>query len=144
MRVPDNYPIRRVAACLVGLCLLAGVCLPGAPALAGGEEDEDAEEQQPAPDDPPPLKEIKMFAENWKWTPRTIRVAQGTLLRIEVQNVDSTHRFDLKGYGLKIPLPQDETTVIEFLADKAGKFKWKCGRPCGNGCPKMTGELVVD
>jgi len=50
----------------------------------------------------------------------------------------------MKGYGLKIPLPQDETTVIEFLADKVGTFKWKCGRPCGNGCPKMTGKLIVE
>ena len=44
---------------------------------------------------------------------------------------------------LKVTLPQDQTTTVEFLVDKVGEFRWKCGRPCGNSCPKMNGKLIV-
>jgi heme/copper-type cytochrome/quinol oxidase subunit 2 len=98
-----------------------------------------------AEDEPqgPPVKEIKMYAENWKWTPDVIRVEQGTQVVIVIDNVDASHRFDLKEYKLKVALPQDKTTTIEFIADKPGEFRWRCGRPCGDGCPKMVGTLVV-
>ena len=44
---------------------------------------------------------------------------------------------------MKVPLPQDKTTAVVFVASKPGTYRWYCGRPCGNGCPKMTGELTV-
>jgi cytochrome c oxidase subunit 2 len=92
----------------------------------------------------PQKKLIKMFAENWNWHPNVIRVAQGTHLTIIVENVDSPHVFLLKPYKLKVRLSEDEKTTIEFVADKVGTFTWRCGRPCGNGCPKMTGKLIVE
>ena len=92
----------------------------------------------------PEVKEIKLYAENWKWTPNKIRVTVGTRIDVEVVNHDSPHRFDLKAYGLKVPLREGEPTKFSFVADKVGEFRWKCGRPCGNGCPKMTGKLFVD
>ncbi len=91
-----------------------------------------------------PVKQIRMYAENWKWTPNTIRVTVGTRVEVEVTNHDSPHRFDLKAYSLKVPLREGEPTKFSFVADKPGKFRWKCGRPCGNGCPKMTGTLIVE
>ena len=48
-----------------------------------------------------------------------------------------------KPYNLKVLIPQGETTVVEFDAKHVGTFKWKCGRPCGDGCPKMRGKLIV-
>jgi len=126
-------------AVLVSLVLLAVV----APALAQTEPqattEADAGESEPAP-----VKRIKMTAENWKWTPKVIRVAVGTRLRIEFQSYDAPHSFVLKAYGLKVALPEGETAEVEFVVDTAGTFKWKCGRPCGNGCAKMTGKLIVE
>ena len=110
------------------VCILLAAALPSAP---GAQEPER------------PTKDIKMTAENWRWIPSVIRVQQGTLVRVEVQNYDAPHRFDLKALGLKVALQENETTKFEFVAEKVGTFRWKCGRPCGNGCPKMTGELVV-
>jgi heme/copper-type cytochrome/quinol oxidase subunit 2 len=103
------------------------------PAGSRGEEKEDG----------PPVKEIRMYAENWKWTPDVIRVEQGTHVQIVIENIDATHRFDLKEYKLKVVLPQDKTTTVEFVASEVGEFRWRCGRPCGDGCPKMTGTLIV-
>lgn len=125
MTRPDRISRRTAAAGLACLALVLAL-----PALS-----EEGEER--------PVKEIKMTAENWKWKPAVIRVQKGTLVKIEVQNYDAPHRFDLKQLGLKVNLREGETTKFEFVASKVGEFRWKCGRPCGNGCPKMSGELIV-
>jgi len=124
----------------VVVIVILAVVLPAAvaPVVAG---------DPPAIGDPPvdavPVKKIKMYAENWKWTPDVIRVDKGTKLEIRVESFDAPHSFELKAFGLKVRLPEGETTTIEFVADKAGEFDWRCGRPCGNGCPKMRGKLIV-
>lgn len=127
----------RGAALRWALVLL--LCGGVAAAAAAGTE---AEGEPDKPDAPPRL--IKMWAENWKWTPKVIRVPQGTRLRIEVESFDAPHSFVLKPYGLKVPLPEGKKTEIEFIADRKGTFRWRCGRPCGDGCPKMTGKLIVE
>jgi len=102
------------------------------------------EAQADAPEEEQPIKEIKLYVEEWKWTPSIIRVKQGTLLKIEALSYGASRRFDLRAYRLKVPLPQDKPVKFEFLADKKGEFPWKCGRPCGNGCAKLRGKLVVE
>jgi len=89
-------------------------------------------------------KTIKMTVENFKWVPDQIRVPKGTKLVLQIRSYDATHRFDLKKpYNIKVVLQQGDTTNVEFVASHVGTFKWKCGRPCGDGCPKMTGKLTV-
>lgn len=90
-----------------------------------------------------PTKLIKMQARNWFWDPEQIRVKKGTRLVIEIESLDAPHAFQLKAFGVKVNLPQDKKTQVEFVADKVGEFSWRCSRPCGNGCPKMRGKLVV-
>ena len=135
-----NFPSRSSATLAVAGWLLFGLL---APASAAQESAPPATPPTAAAEPERPIKRIRMYAENWKWTPRTIRVTAGTRLVIEVQNIDSPHRFDLKALGVKVQLPEDSRITIEFVADKPGTFRWRCGRPCGNGCPKMTGKLIV-
>jgi heme/copper-type cytochrome/quinol oxidase subunit 2 len=127
--------VTRRAAWLLAVGLAWVVC--SAPAAQQGEA-----ESEPAPEIP--VKQIKMRAENWKWTPHVIRVELGTRLEIDVKSYDASHSFVLKDYGIKVALPEDSQKRIEFIADKPGEFKWKCGRPCGDGCAKMRGKLIVE
>lgn len=116
-------------------------------AAAIGQQDEPAEPAAPAApveQAEEQVKLIKMYVEEWKWTPKLIRVPVGTKLRIEFLSYGATRRFDLKAYRLKVKLPQDKTVAVEFVADKKGEFKWRCGRPCGDGCAKLTGKLIVE
>jgi cytochrome c oxidase subunit 2 len=142
--------LNRMALRLLGMLLL-GLLVAAQPGLAAGQEEQLPEGEQAAEAAAPevveeetPVKLIKMFAEQWKWIPNLIRVPQGTRVRIEFMSWDATRRFDLKGYNLKVNLQQDKPTSVEFVADKVGTFKWKCGRPCGDGCAKMTGKLIVE
>lgn len=111
---------------LIVVILLAGIAL--------GEPGE-AEEA--------PVKRIKMYARSWNWAPDEIRVKQGTRVIIDFISEDASHGFQIKAYKIKVNLPQDKRAQIEFIADKAGTFPWRCSRPCGNGCPKMRGKLIV-
>jgi heme/copper-type cytochrome/quinol oxidase subunit 2 len=108
------------------------------------EATEPAEPAAPAQEADDQVKFIKMYVEEWKWTPNLIRVPVGTKLRIEFLSYGATRRFDLKAYKLKVKLPQDKPVTVEFVADKKGEFKWRCGRPCGDGCAKLTGKLIVE
>jgi len=90
-----------------------------------------------------PVKKVKMHARNWDWTPNEIRVKKGTRVVIDFFSEDASHAFELKAYKVKVNLPQDKRGQVEFVADKVGTFKWRCSRPCGNGCAKMTGKLIV-
>ena len=119
---------------IAGILLLALLIPSGTGGLAQ-DENEGAEG--------PPTKLIKMQARNWFWDPEQIRVKQGTRVVIEIDSYDAPHAFQLKDYGIKVNLPQDKKTRVEFVADKVGEFSWRCSRPCGNGCPKMRGKLIV-
>lgn len=125
--------LNHIAAVLVALLLSVG-----APAVLALQDEGEAAAEAGT------VKEIKMYAENWKWTPSLIRVKVGTTVRITVDNTEATHIFQLKAFKVKEKLPQDEKVTFEFVADRAGKFSWRCGRPCGDGCPKMTGKLIVE
>jgi len=137
MKRDSQHPFDGALAICLLLLLLAGA---GAAAQPSEEGEIPPEPEQAEA----PVKHIKMTAQNWKWTPETIRVKQGTRVIIEFQSWDASHSFELKAYGIKVPLPQDKIGHTEFVADKVGKFKWRCGRPCGNGCPKMVGKLIVE
>ena len=108
------------------------------------QESPEAETGAAPPEEELPVKFIKLYVQEWKWSPNEIRVPVGTKIKIEALSYDSSRRFDLKAYKLKVPLPQDELVRFEFVADKVGTFRWKCGRPCGNGCAKLTGKLIVE
>ncbi len=90
------------------------------------------------------VRRVKVYAEDWKFSPREIHVPVGTRVHLDFETHDSSHSFEIKELGIKIPLPQDKPVSYEFVADKKGEYKWFCGRPCGDGCPKMMGKLFVE
>lgn len=122
--------------------VLAALALAPCVAALGQEGEVAPGETEPAEERP--TKRIKMYAENWRWVPNVIRVAEGTRVVIDFVSRDASHSFVLKDYRIKVPLPERSEKRFEFVADKKGEFKWRCGRPCGDGCPKMVGKLIVE
>ena len=118
---------------IVGMTLLlASLALAQAPAP-----------EAPAPEAKRPVREFNLFVKEWSWEPGTLRVKQGSHVVLHIESLDGARSFALKPYGLKVPLPEGERVTVEFDADKAGTFEFKCGRPCGNGCAKLRGTLTV-
>lgn len=135
MKLPSIWSLSFIVA-----ILLAGIASGESgesrtPVVQASETSEAAEQA--------PVKRVKMYARSWKWTPDEIRVKLGTRVIIDFISEDASHGFQIKAYKIKVSLPQDKRAQIEFVADKVGTFPWRCSRPCGNGCPKMTGKLIV-
>lgn len=100
------------------------------------------EGEEPAPAERP-VKTIKLYVEKWKWSPDQIRVPKGTHVVLTIESFDGSRKFELKEYGLSVKLPRGETVKVEFDADRVGEFRWRCARPCGDGCAKLRGTLIV-
>jgi heme/copper-type cytochrome/quinol oxidase subunit 2 len=89
-------------------------------------------------------RKIKLEVEKWTWSPDTIKVKRGTHVVLDVYSRDASRALELKAFGVKAALPQGETVRVEFDADRAGTFPWRCARPCGDGCARLKGSLIVE
>ncbi len=113
------------------LAILLSLCLLGS-ALAGETPEE------------PAVREIRMTAKKYEYNPNEVRVQQGERVRLVLKALDRTHGFEIKEYGIKTELKEGEDTVVEFTADQAGSFQFKCSKWCGFGHGKMRGTLIVE
>ena len=107
---------------------------------------------------------ISLKAEKYAYSPSRIVVNKGDTVIFKPTSVDVTHGFLLDGYPLefiikpkglaylkynweddngKIQTDWDKVSEIELVADKSGKFTFRCTQTCGNLHPFMTGELIV-
>ncbi len=106
---------------------------------------------------------ISLEAKKYGYSPSRIIVNQGDTILFKPSSLDTTHGFLLDGYPLEFIMRKGATFLkytwqddngrlqsdwdrvpdIEFTADKAGKFTFRCTQTCGNLHPFMTGELIV-
>ena len=91
----------------------------------------------------PQIKEFKMTAQNWEFSPSKITVKKGDTVLIHITSQDITHGFSLPAYGISKKLEPGKTVDIEFVANRAGTFPWACNVPCGSGHAGMQGTLLV-
>jgi len=120
----------KAAAIACGLGLLVALVGPAQDAPASGEA--------------PAAQEIQMTARKYEFTPNVITVKKGELVKLIITALDRDHGFKLKEYGIDQKLVKGAPTTIEFTADKAGSFEFKCSNFCGFGHGKMKGKLVVE
>lgn len=99
------------------------------------------------PNDSGQVKEFAMdsyFDDKGVWfSVKEIRVNKGDRVRIAVTNIKGTHDFTLDEFGVKQETPLNETTTIEFVADKAGTFEYYCSKP-GHRAKGQWGKLMVE
>ncbi|MEK6728109.1 MAG: cupredoxin domain-containing protein [Candidatus Omnitrophota bacterium] len=86
--------------------------------------------------------EIK--AKRFVYTPSIIKVNKGDLVRIRLISEDVTHGFFLDGYGLNTSTHPGQEGFLQFVADKPGRFTFRCSVTCGEFHPYMVGYFVVE
>ena len=91
-------------------------------------------------------KKVKIVAERFSFTPSTIRVAQGTLLELELSSDDTFHGFRLPKANINVTIPARRRDSIKVLFDarKPGEYPFECSRPCGAGHTLMRGVIIVE
>lgn len=86
--------------------------------------------------------EIK--AKKFSYTPNIIKVDKGDLVKIRLISEDVTHGLFIDGYGLNTSAHPGEEGSITFMADKTGRFSFRCSVTCGEFHPYMIGYLIVE
>lgn len=91
----------------------------------------------------PTTRRITLTARQFAYDPPVLRVNRGDRVILTLQAADVVHGFYLDGYGLDTRLEPGLSQQVEFVADRGGKFRYRCSVSCGALHPFMTGELVV-
>lgn len=98
-------------------------------------------------------------ARQYGYDPEIIRVNRGDTVRLRLISQDVVHGFYLEGYDLDVaifpmrpavevrrpsrPGKREVIREVVFVADREGKFRYRCSHTCGFMHPFMLGELVV-
>ena len=88
------------------------------------------------------VREIKIEAFGYGFTPKTIEVAKGEKVKFVITNKGGMHDFTMKDFNISQGLSSTTPTVVEFSSDKAGTFEFICS--VGNHAAMgMKGTVVV-
>lgn len=86
---------------------------------------------------------VEVTAKKFSYTPNIIKVDRGDEVTIRLISEDVTHGFYLDGHGISIQAHPGEDGSISFVAEKGGRFNFRCSVTCGEFHPFMVGYLVV-
>lgn len=90
------------------------------------------------------VKEISVTAKQWEFDPNPIIVNKGDKVKLSIKSIDVAHGFSLPDFGINAKLEPGKTEIVEFVADKSGKFTFFCSVVCGSGHQDMKGTLIVN
>jgi heme/copper-type cytochrome/quinol oxidase subunit 2 len=93
-----------------------------------------------------PLSTTRHFildSSQFKYEPGILRVNKGDTVVITVTASDVVHGLYLDGYGMEVRVAPGQSQIIRFIADRPGKFRYRCSVSCGPLHPFMIGELIV-
>ena len=130
------------AGIAVALTVVAALAL-GPPQVADGRK--------------PVEHSIDVVARRYAFEPAVVRVERGDLVRLRIASLDVVHGFHLEGYGIDVAMeplrrevrvrrgagPVESVAEVIFVANRTGKFRFRCSKTCGAMHPFMTGELIV-
>ncbi|MCQ9206229.1 MAG: hypothetical protein NG737_07965, partial [Omnitrophica bacterium] len=108
--------------------------------------------------------DLIVYARKYAYDPPIIRVNKGDTVSINLITRDVTHGFYIEGYDIDAKIKPEhssdfgtlylrhpsqghnftEVDAIEFVANKTGKFRYRCSQTCGYMHPFMLGELIVN
>jgi cytochrome c oxidase subunit 2 len=88
------------------------------------------------------LEEYSIAAGNM---PEEIRLKVGDRVIINVFNEDSfDHGLAIEAFAINRRLFPNQSTLIDFIASKAGKFQFYCSVPCGEGHYQQIGTIIIE
>ncbi len=86
---------------------------------------------------------IDIQARQFAYTPGTIQVQRGDTVTLKLEAMDAMHGLAVDGYDVNIQAEPGQSATATFVADREGKFKFRCSVSCGALHPFMIGEMQV-
>ncbi len=91
----------------------------------------------------PTTREVTVVARQFAFEPPVLRVNRGDHVRLVVRAADVVHGFLVDGYGREVRVEPGISQHVDFVAERTGKFRYRCSVTCGTLHPFMTGDLIV-
>lgn len=91
----------------------------------------------------PQERTITLMARKFAYNPNIIEVNRGDRVHIRMVSEDVHHGFYLDGYEVEMTAQPSLAGGVDFLADKPGKYAFRCSMTCGPFHPYMIGYLRV-
>jgi cytochrome c oxidase subunit 2 len=91
----------------------------------------------------PVRREIHVNARMFAFEPARLRVNRGDQVTLILHSDDVVHGLYLDGYDVNVQAAPGRSIRATFVADRAGKFRYRCAVSCGSLHPFMIGELIV-
>ncbi len=92
----------------------------------------------------PRRRDITINARTFAYTPASIEIHRGDTVHLTLQAMDTAHGLSIDGYDVNLQAEPGQSAHATFVADRVGKFKFRCSISCGPLHPFMIGELRVD
>jgi cytochrome c oxidase subunit 2 len=90
------------------------------------------------------VHEFQITSRKYEFGPSSLRVKKGDHLRLVIAALDHDHGFRLDEFHINKKIERGKTVTVEFTADKAGTFPFRCSNFCGLGHGGMKGTLEVE
>ncbi len=117
---------------------------------AAGEVSEEGSPPEITVEKAPPAEiiTIPLRSKKWQFLPDMVSVNRGNVIQLLITPDNAKPEFALPEYTFIIPeLGIEETvsgpTMIEFTADRVGRFEFRCGSCAGTQAQVMKGTLEV-
>jgi heme/copper-type cytochrome/quinol oxidase subunit 2 len=91
----------------------------------------------------PVTREVTINAEQFAFDPAVLHVNEGDRIIVTLQANDVVHGLYLDGYDIDMRVEPGISQRVEFVANRTGKFRYRCSVACGTLHPFMIGELIV-
>ena len=79
----------------------------------------------------PGVHEIQVTLKKYEFNPGTLRDKKGERVRLILDAADHDHGFKLNEFDVNQKVQKGTTATVEFIADKAGTFQFRCSSVCG-------------
>ena len=90
------------------------------------------------------VRQITIRAQQFTFEPNDIEVVEGQRVRLSIEAIDVPHGIGIAGLGLEgVTRPGTAPTVLEFVADRPGHYRFVCTVFCGVNHGEMLGGLTV-
>lgn len=88
-------------------------------------------------------RRIDVVARRFYYSPDTIVVNRGDRVILRLISEDVQHGLYIDGYDLNVTAYPGSDGRVSFVADRTGKFTFRCSVTCGMHHPYMVGYLKV-
>jgi len=91
----------------------------------------------------PQERVIPVTAKRFAYQPHIIEVNRGDRVTVLLRSTDVHHGFYLDGYEQEMTARPGQDGTVSFVADRTGRFVFRCSMTCGPFHPYMVGYLRV-